>query len=444
MSAARPDDVPRRRRLPAILSAAGFAAVLGLGLAGALGKLPSLPFRAPVEPPAAAPAPATPPVAEVPAAQEPPPAAALAPLERFRAVTVRLVRNQTLAQALVKLELPMAEVNQVVSALTGLFPFNRSRPGDQLRLERREGEAALYRLSVRQGPADEWIVERLPDGTLRGQKRPVELTTEQAQVAVRIEGSLWNSLEKVGEQPELAILASDVLAWDVDFYLDVRAGDVLRVVVQKTLADGKLLRYGEVLAAEYVGAAVGTKRLFRYTDPDGQTSYYDEAGQSARRGFLKSPLKLARVTSGFGNRIHPLLGYEKAHQGVDYGAPVGTPVWAVGDGVVKEAGWNGGCGKAVTIRHRNGLETVYCHLSAIAVSAGRPVAQKQVIGYVGATGLATGPHLHYAVRKAGSFVNPLKLQIPRDAPVPPKYLEAFQQEIAPLRARLEGLPVAVN
>ncbi|HVO21456.1 MAG TPA: M23 family metallopeptidase, partial [Anaeromyxobacter sp.] len=220
--------------------------------------------------------------------------------------------------------------------------------------------------------------------------------------------------------------------------------DLLRVVVQKVFADGKLLRYGDVLAAEYAGAATGTKRLFRYTDPDGQTSYFDESGQSARRGFLKSPLKLARITSGYGNRVHPLLGYEKAHQGVDYGAPEGTPVWAVGDGVVEQSGWNGGCGKSVTLRHRNGLETLYCHLSAVAVSAGKPVAQKQVIGYVGSTGLATGPHLHYAVRKAGSFVNPLKLQIPRDAPVPDRYLQAYQQAIAPLRDRLEGKPVAVN
>ena len=119
-------------------------------------------------------------------------------------------------------------------------------------------------------------------------------------------------------------MASDALAWDVDFYLDVRAGDELHVVVEKVMADGKLLRYGEVLAAEYDGAATGRKHLFRYTDPDGQTRYYDENGESARRGFLKAPLKLARITSGFGNRMHPLLGFQKAHQGVDYGAPVGT------------------------------------------------------------------------------------------------------------------------
>jgi hypothetical protein len=436
MCSARPDDAPPPRRLTAILALAGFLSALGLAAAGAVGLFRLVPSPEPTPKLVAVlkPAPAVAPAPQAPAA----------PVERFVAVTARVARNQTLAQALLKMQVPMAEVNGIVGALTGLFPFNRSRPGDQLRVERREGEDAVHRFSLRQGPADEWIVERAEDGSLRAQKRPVELTTELARVEVKIEGSLWNSLEQAGEAPELAVLASDVLAWDVDFYLDVRGGDRLRVLVQKIMADGKLLRYGEVLAAEYDGSATGEKRLFRYTDPAGQTSYYDENGQSARRGFLKSPLKLARITSGFGNRVHPLLGYQRAHEGLDYGAPTGTPVWAVGDGTVRQAGWNGQCGKSVTIRHRNGLESIYCHLSSVSVSAGKAVSQKQIIGYVGATGLATGPHLHYAVKKAGSYVNPLRLQIPRDAPVAAEYLDDFRQNVAPLRASLEGQPVAVN
>ncbi len=438
MRSAHPDDAPPPRRWTAILALGGFLAALGLGTAGAVGLFRLVPAPEAAPKLAAVLQPATPP------AVAPAPPARPTPIERLVAVTARVARNQTLAQALLKMQVPMAEVNGIVGALTGLFQFNRSRPGDQLRVERREGEEAVHRFSLRQGPADEWTVERAEDGTLHAQKRPVELATEVARVEVKIEGSLWASLEKAGEAPELAVLASDVLAWDVDFYLDVRAGDRMRLVVQKIMADGKLLRYGDVLAAEYDGAAAGEKRLFRYTDPAGLTSYYDENGQSARRGFLKSPLKLARITSGFGNRVHPLLGYQKAHQGVDYGAPTGTPVWAVGDGAVKQSGWNGGCGKSVTLRHRNGYETVYCHLSSVAVSAGKSVTQKQIIGYVGATGLATGPHLHYAVKKSGSFVNPLKLQIPREAPVAAEYLDDFRQKVAPLRASLEGLPVAVN
>jgi murein DD-endopeptidase MepM/ murein hydrolase activator NlpD len=431
-----PDDAPRRRRLPTLLAALGFLSTLGLALAGAFGLFPSLPETPIPEPVPVAVAPAPAPVIE------PAPAAPAEP-ERFRAVTARLARNQTVAQALVKLDVPMVEVNAIVDALKDTLPFQRTRPGDQLRVERREGESAVWRFGFRQSTADEWIVERLPDGTFQGAKRAVQLTTELARVEIEIQGSLWASLERAGQDPELAVVASDVLAWDVDFYQDVRGGDRMRVLVERVLVDGELLGYGEVLAAEYDGASTGAKKLFRYTDPTGQTSYYDESGQSARRGFLKSPLKLARIGSGFGNRRHPVLGYMRAHQGVDYRAPTGTPVWAVGDGTVKQAGWNGQCGKSVTIRHRNGYETVYCHLSSVAVSAGRSVSQKQYIGAVGSTGLSTGPHLHYAVKKGGTYVNPLHLKIPRDAPVPAQFLADFQEKLAPMRAKLAGTD-AVN
>ena len=157
---------------------------------------------------------------------------------------------------------------------------------------------------------------------------------------------------------------------------------------------------------------------------------------------MKSPIKFAHITSGFGNRNHPLLGYQTAHLGTDYGAPIGTPVWAVGDGVVKQAGWNGGCGLSVTLRHRNGLETLYCHLSGTSVTAGKAVSQKQVIGAVGSTGLSTGPHLHYAVLRGGAYINPAQLKVPRDAPVRADWLAGFKGEVAPLRARLDGSAVA--
>jgi murein DD-endopeptidase MepM/ murein hydrolase activator NlpD len=425
------DDLPRRRRLPALLAGLGFLAILGVALAGAAGRV-----EAPAPQALLAASPAGP-------AADAPAIAPAHPTARFSSVAVRLARNQTLNQALFGLELAAEEVKAVIGALDGLFPFRKARPGDQLRLERTE-DGLLHRFSYRQGAADEWVVERLPDGTLQGTKRPVALTTEVARVAVSIESSLYESLARAGEDPDLAVLAADVLAWDVDFYQDVRAGDRMRMVVEKILADGKLLRYGEVLAAEYDGAATGRKRLFRYTDPEGQTSYFDDEGQSARRGFLKSPLKYANITSRFGARRHPVLGYNRMHRGVDYGAPTGTPIWAVGDGQVRLAGWNGGCGKSVVLRHRNGFETIYCHLSAVAVSTGKPVSQKQIIGYVGSTGLSTGPHLHYEVKRGGQHVNPLQLQIPRDAPIPAKWMADYREKISPLRSRLEGEPVALN
>jgi murein DD-endopeptidase MepM/ murein hydrolase activator NlpD len=420
------DRPPQSRALP-VASGVGFVVILAVAVAGAAGRLRALP---PPEPAAAAAQPAQGAPAQ--------PAVAAAPPTRWTAVTARLARDQTLAQALFDLDLDGSDVKAVVDALRGLFPFHRARPGDQLRVERLEGERGLQRFSYRQGPADEWLVERLADGTVRAEKRPVELTTEVARVAVTIESSLYESLQRGGEDPNLAVLAADVLAWDVDFYQDVRAGDRMRMVVEKVFADGKLVRYGDVLAAEYDGSATGRKRLYRYEDPTGQTSYFDDEGQSARRGFLKSPLKYANITSRFGARRHPVLGYNRMHRGVDYGAPTGTPIWAVGDGQVRHSGWHGGCGKTVILRHRNGYETVYCHLSALAVSAGKPVSQKQIIGYVGTTGLSTGPHLHYEVKRGGQHVNPLQLQIPRDRPIPPEWMEDFRAKISPLRARLEG------
>jgi len=428
----RPDDATRRRSGPLLLGA--LALVAGAGAAAFF-------LLRPAAAPVLATAATAPPPAPAPAAPAPPPPP---PPERFETTTLRLGRDQTIGQVLPRLGLCAAEANAVVAALQPLFPARKARVGDQLVVERRAGEKALLRFTYRQGRADEWNVTRADDGTLSAAKRPVVLETEQARVAVSVEGSLYESLQRTDEDPSLAVLAADVLAWDVDFYRDVRRGDRLKVLVEKVIADGQLLRYGEILAIEYEGTAAGRKRLFRWTAPDGQTSYFDDAGQSARRGFLKTPLKFAHVTSGFGNRNHPMLGYMQAHMGVDYGAPTGTPVWAVGDGVVRQAGWNGGCGNSVTIRHRNGLETLYCHLSAVAVSAGRAVSQKQVIGAVGSTGLSTGPHLHYAVLRGGAYMNPAQLKVPRDAPVKGEWMPAFSEAIAPLRARLDGVPVAMN
>ncbi len=378
------------------------------------------------------------------AVQPPVPPAPEERTARVSVATVTLARDETLPHALARLELSAEQSQAVLGALTGKLPFDRMRPGDQLRLERMEGDPALRRLTYRQGRAAEWIVTAGDGGLLRAERRQIAVSTETARIEVEIRGSLWESLERAGEDPSLAVLVADVLAWDVDFYADVRARDRMKVVVQKVEADGKLLRYGEILGAEYAGAVTGTKRIFRYVDPHGALGYFDDAGNSARRGFLKSPLKYAHLTSGFGRRVHPVLGFVKAHRGVDYGAPVGTPVWAMGDGTVEQAGWNGGCGKSVILRHRNGLETVYCHLSSVLVRTGARVAQKQVVGKVGQTGLATGPHLHLGVKRGGAFVNPASLKVPREAPLPKEQRAAFHAAVAPVRALLDGTPVAAG
>jgi murein DD-endopeptidase MepM/ murein hydrolase activator NlpD len=237
---------------------------------------------------------------------------------------------------------------------------------------------------------------------------------------------------------------ADVFAWDIDFYVDVRKGDRVHCLVEKILSKGRLLRYGEVVAAEYRGSSVGTKRVFRWQLPDGDWSYFQEDGTSARKAFLKSPLKFAHVTSGFGSRFHPVLQYVKAHQGVDYSAAVGTPVWAVADGTVTRIGDTGAGGNTVCVRHRNGFETCYLHLSSYgaAVHSGARVSQKQVIGYSGNTGRTTGPHLHFAMKRNGTFVNPLNQKFPRNEPVPSTLLAQFRTFVTPLAASLDAPSLA--
>ena len=419
---------PSRHRLLRAWILAGAGTALSAIAAGALLVLRPAPTPGPVAPPA--------PVAVVaPAPPAPPP-------ELTRAASRLVGRNQNPTQVLAALGLDATEVQAVLGALKGVLDPRRVRPGDQVRIERTLPGDALRSLSWRQGPADEYLVRPCPTGICGG-KREVSVTRQEVLVSVPVRSSVSEALQAAGHDPALIASAADVLAWDVDFYQDVRGGDSLKLVVERFEADGRFWKHGEVLAAEYEGKVAGRKRLFRYTDPGGDTGYYDDAGTSARRGFLKAPVPYVNLTSRFGSRRHPLLGYVRAHQGVDYGAPEGTPVWAVGDGVVTLAGWSGGCGLTVQVRHRNGFESVYCHLSRVNVASGARVGQRQVVGRVGSTGLSTGPHLHYAIRQGGAYVNPLHLQLPRGEPVKAEWREDFLARIDAARRQLDQAPVAL-
>ena len=366
---------------------------------------------------------------------------ASAPAPQVRILNRRIERNQVLATALRSAGLDGAQTDRVVGALQGVFDFRKSRIGDQLRLVFTGGE--LDHLDYRQSPVDEWQVRR--DGERYvASKREIEVETQVSRVELEVQSSLYDAAVTAREDPTIAMALADVFAWDIDFYLDVRTGDRVRCLVEKVLSKGRLLRYGEVLAAEYRGETVGTKRVFRWQLPDGDWSYFQEDGTSARKAFLKSPLKFAHVTSRFGMRFHPVLEYLKAHQGVDYAAAVGTPVWSVADGTVTVAGNTGTGGNTVCIRHRNGFETCYLHLSSYGagVRSGARVAQKQVIGYSGNTGRTTGPHLHFAMRRNGAYVNPLNQKFPRSEAVPPTLLARFREAVAPVAASLDAPTMA--
>ncbi len=361
---------------------------------------------------------------------------ATASAPQVRILNRRVERNQVLATALRSAGLDGVQTDRVIGALQGVFDFRRSRVGDQLRLVLRDGE--LEHLDYRQSPVDEWQVRR--DGERYvASKREIEVETQVSRVELEVQSSLYDAATTAGEDPTIAMALADVFAWDIDFYVDVRKGDHVRCLVEKVLSKGRLLRYGEVLAAEYRGESVGTKRVFRWQLPDGEWSYFQEDGTSARKAFLKSPLKFAHVTSRFGMRFHPVLEYLKAHQGVDYAAAVGTPVWSVADGTVTVAGNTGAGGNTVCVRHRNGFETCYLHLSSYGagVRSGSRIAQKQIIGYSGNTGRTTGPHLHFAMKRNGAFVNPLNQKFPRSEPVPPTLLARFREAVNPVAASLD-------
>lgn len=396
------------RRLAPCLAAALFAAACG---GAAIPEPEPLPVEEPAPPP--------------PPAQEPP-----------RALEIRsgkVKRNETIVGALGRVDVPVLTTHAIVEALDGIFDFRKARPGDEFRVTYENEELVLF--EFRRGPVEEYVVRR-EDEALVGALRSFEIEKELIQVSAKLESSLYEALIAAGEAPSLAVQMGEIFAWDIDFYNDPRKGDTFQLLVEKHLVDGRRIGYGELLAAEYRGSHVGEKRVFRYENPaTGKVEYYGPNGEAARRAFLKSPMKFGNVTSGYGMRMHPTLKYRKQHQGVDYGAPTGTPVWAVGDGTVLKAGWGGACGNMVTLRHANGLETIYCHFSKIAkgVRAGSRVEQKQIIGYVGATGRATGPHLHYGVKKNGRFVNPLALKFPPAKPLPSEQMPDFLASIATYR-----------
>lgn len=259
-------------------------------------------------------------------------------------------------------------------------------------------------------------------------------------VAGSVERSLFEAVEATGETAQLVLAIAGIFEWELDFTADPRTGDRFRLLVEKRYADGAFVEYGRVLAAQYLNDG----RLITgvgYDPRDGRFQYYDLEGRSLRKSFLKSPLAFTRITSRFTYaRPHPILGGTMPHRAVDYAAPMGTAVRAVADGVVTKAGWDGGYGIAVVLRHRSGYGTLYAHLSRLGpgIRAGARVNQRQVIGYVGSTGMSTGPHLHYEVIKNGRRVNPLGEKFIPGEPIAPKERPAFQAHAATLVERLEG------
>ena len=375
-------------------------------------------------------------VAEDPALDPEDSATSEIPAERQQSVDVR--RGDNLVGVLIRAGLPAAIGHEVAAALSNAGAnLRRLRPGDTIDIAWSPADEATS-VSWQESP---WLGYAAVAGEGGWEGKVLETTPDIRVTTVhgRVERSLFHAIEEAGEQPQLVIALVNIFEWDFDFTADTRAGDRFRLAVEKRYAGDTFVSYGRVLAAQYqserrlltgIAFAVGTR-----------FAHYDADGRSLRKMFLKSPLEFTRITSGFTYaRPHPILGGRRPHLAIDYAAPTGTPIRAVADGVVVKAGWDGGYGRIVRIRHRAGYETLYAHLSRLGrgVRPGVRVRQRQVVGHVGTTGVSTGPHLHYEVIKGGRRVNPLGEKFIPGEPIPTAQRTQFQRHAASLIERLEA------
>jgi len=352
-------------------------------------------------------------------------------------VHARVPRNATLASLLRAHQVSEELANEIVTAAREVFDPRRLRAEQpyQLRLT----VDGLVREFVYKIDADRFLrVVGLGDETApRFDVQVVPYEKQRALVSLRgridrEHPSLVSAVTAAGENVLLAMALADVFGGDIDFTNDLQPGDGFDLVFEKTVSEGEFAGYGRIVAAEFRNED-RVLRAYRFEVPGGEAGYYDERGRSLKRFFLRSPLKFEpRISSGFSyRRLHPVLGVTRAHPAIDYRAPVGAPVVSVAAGTVVRAGYSGGAGHMVTVRHPNGYESSYLHLSRYGASirAGARVSQGQVIGYVGATGVATGPHLDYRLRKNGAWVNPLAehRKLPPGDPIPAAHLAGFAE-----------------
>ncbi len=346
-------------------------------------------------------------------------------------VRIRISRGENFVDALKRAGVSAQDRNEAAYAFGKHYNLRRLQVGQQFNLTlgwpnqtlfqlasaTDEPEARLLGLEFRSDPENRIIMKRGMSGALEAEKTPIALTTRTMAVAGSIDGSLYLSAKAEGAPDQIIAELAGAFSYDVDFQREIRGGDEFEAIFEVRYDDrGDLVSTGDILFARlsWRGGA-REKGYYRFSaDSDaGRSDYYDATGQSAKRLLMKTPIDGARLSSGFGRRKHPILGYRRAHKGVDFAAPRGTPIKAAGDGTIQRANRYGSFGNYIRIRHANGYETAYAHLNGFArgIRAGRRVSQGDIIGYVGTTGRSTGPHLHYEVHLKGTAVNPQRLKI---------------------------------
>ena len=345
-----------------------------------------------------------------------------------------LRRGETLSELLARHGVMNLDLSTLGPALA-LDP-RRLRSGLVFSFRRTEPDTLPSHISVRTGPEQRVVFRRVADGW-DAAAEPIAWRTEQVRIDGAIDNSLYEALDaQVGDDqldgPDRQRLAwdlADVYAWQVDFTRDIQPGDRFRVLFERLVSENGEVRFGRVLAGDLTMSGKSLT-AFRF-EADGRTAFYDDHGNSLRRAFLRAPVQFRRISSSFARaRFHPVLGITRRHEGTDYAAAPGTPVMAAGDGVVLRAGRAGGYGNLIELRHRNGITTRYGHLRGFArgVRAGARVAQGQTIGYVGSTGLASGPHLHYEFRVNGVAKDSRRVELGNGAPIRDALRSDFERE----------------
>src|SRR4051812_15159231 len=352
-------------------------------------------------------------------------------------IEVVVSHNDTLDRIFRRLKLDLADLASLRD-LPGLKSgLDKLRPGEALHLIHRDGEVFGFERQL--SPSETLRVIREEDGfTSKVVENPLE--THERIVHGVIDSSLFEAVAKAGAHDQTALSLADIFGWDIDFVLDIQQGDSFTATYDEISQDGKYIKDGPITAAMFVNRGK-VYRAARYVDPNGAAHYYTPEGVSMYRAFLRTPVEFTRISDKFNpNRRHPILNTIRAHKGVDYAAPTGTPVRAAGDGRVQFAGQKSGYGNVLEIAHARGVVTVYGHLSRFGkgVRVGSKVAQGEVVAFVGMTGLATGPHLHYEYRVNGVHKNPQTVELPGAAPIEPAWRQDFDEKTALALAALEA------
>ena len=342
-------------------------------------------------------------------------------------------------------KLSKQESNEILKELKKHININRCKPNDFYEITYSTNtDIEQTWTNFKYFPEGQYFysIDKSTDNIITSEKIALQTTSQIFEVSGTIENSLWESMSASEIKPAIILAFADMFAWQIDFLTDCRQGDKYKLIYEiKTLEKKDTVLSSEIIAGQYI-TATSINTAIQFVNSKGDEGYFDENGKSVKSAFLKAPLQFKRISSYFTKkRYHPILKYYRAHEGIDYAAPIGTPVSAVGDGTVKKSQYSGGYGNLVIIKHSNGYETYYGHLSKYGkgVKKGVRVKQGQVIGYVGSTGLSTGPHLDFRIKKNGTFFNYLTMKMPPTYTLTGKDKENFDIHKQDLITKLNNL-----